>query len=92
MEKITFKELIEGARTEPKKWNNAVIVFTESTFNKVYSEQSRSYQVVSTAKYFDVTKHGNSLFADCLDESEKSVRLDHYIADGWEIDYCYIVN
>ena len=66
---------------------SAVIVFKQSNFTKEYSETSRSYRVTSQGgKIFFNAMIGNSMFGDCLDGSERGVRLDAY---NWEIERCY---
>lgn len=93
-EKISFDEL-----RERKDWKKAVIVFSADSFDKTYTEQQRSYQITSDAKYFDESKAGKSLYGDCLDGKDLAVRLDLYMhslpEDGlgkrWTPEYCYIV-
>lgn len=92
--KLSFNEL-----RDKTDWNKAVIVFSQESFSKPFTETERSYQVSSDAKYFDGSKIGNSLFGDCLDGKDLGVRLDAYMhsipEDGmgkrWIPDYCYIV-
>lgn len=76
-------------------WEKAVIVFTENSFKKEYSELERSYEVNKDCKYFDSSKIGNSLFGNCLDGKDKGVRLDWYMhpseSDRWKVEYCYII-
>lgn len=86
MEKLTLSEL-----SKAKGWKEAVVVFTEDTWEKVYSLDSRSYAVSHDAKYFDPNMIGNSLFGNALDGTDNGVRLDIYMGDGWKVDYCYIV-
>lgn len=85
-ERLTLKQLEERIN----EWNKAVIVFTEDSFDKPYTEQERSYEIRSDAKYFDGSKLGNSLFGNCLDGKDHNVRLDWYLGE-WHIEYCYIV-
>lgn len=85
MKKTTLHELAND-----KTWEEAVIVFTEDTFDKPYTELERSYKVNHDCRYFDPSKIANSIFGNCLDGIDIGVRLDHYIYQGWEIDYCYI--
>jgi hypothetical protein len=73
-----------------KTWKEAVVVFTESSFKNPYSELVRSYKISSGDKYFDGNMGGNSLYGDCLDGVDLGVRLDHYLYEGWKVDYCYI--
>lgn len=98
---MTFKELrnylCEYNRTH--NWVTesikAVIVFTPDSFDKEYSEESRSYEISSDNKTFR-NSISNSLFGYCLDGTDQEVRLDHYIEyygnkPGWKVDYCYLV-
>jgi hypothetical protein len=71
-------------------WKEAVVVFTEDSFKKPYTELERSYKISSGDKYFDGNMGGNSLFGNCLDGTDLGVRLDIYIYEGWKVDYCYI--
>lgn len=90
MEKLTFNQL------KNESWKEAVIVFTKGSFNREFTEESRSYRVKSDAKYFDANMIGNSLFGDCLDGKDDAVRLDRYMyhqkeGENWEVEYCYII-
>ena len=67
----------------------AVVVFSQKSFKKKYPLKSRSYRFQSDEKYFVPGMGGNSLFADCLDESEHGVRLDWYLG-SWKVEYCYM--
>ena len=90
MDKLTFKQLKDS-----KDWKEAVIVFTENSFTKPYTEEQRSYKVSSDAKYFDYSKIGNSLFGDCLDGTDNGARLDFYMhhheKEKWIVEYCYLI-
>lgn len=99
MEKITFSELTE-AFYKHNEVNNAsfvnkniltgVIVFKNGPwFKKEFTEIERSYSFSSNNKFFVPCMCGNSIFADCLDNTEHGIRLDAYFGK-WEIDYCYI--
>lgn len=55
-----------------------------------YPLESRSYRFSSANKYFIPGMLGNSIFAECLDESER-INLVNYMYD-WDIEYCYIEN
>lgn len=91
MEKFTFEELENN-----KNWSEAVVVFTEDSFNEQYTEIQRSYAIKSDEKWFDSRMNGNSLFGNCLDGTDQGVRLDIYMrmlpSEGkrWSVDYCYI--
>ena len=101
MKKMTFQELrdyiCEYNRTH--NWAaeviSAVIVFTPDSFNKEYSEESRSYEIRSDNKTFR-NCNSNSLFGYCLDGTDQGVRLDYYMEyywkeNRWKVDYCYLV-
>lgn len=72
------------------------IVFSKDSFNKDYSEESRTYRVSSNNKAFQAHKVGYSIFADCLDGTDTCVRLERYMAledggnNGWKVEKCYI--
>lgn len=97
-EHLTLEELEEKAHN--KEWEKAVIVFKPESFDKEYSEQSRSYEVSSDANYFQSGKISSSLFGYCLDGTDQGVRLDLYMkalpednmGKRWLVDYCYIVD
>ena len=99
--KITYKELKEiftniNKNKEPDKYG--VIVFTEDSFTKPYSLESRSYKVSSDNKVFKPDALGYSLYGSALDGSDDEVRLESYMkeehggSDGWKVDYCYILD
>lgn len=100
MEKISYGELCEKMREFNKVHNNTskgnnkvlkgVIVFTQDSFDKTYTEVERSYEVTSDNKAFLPNMISNSIFGNCLDGKDLGIRLDLYIYDGWKIDYCYI--
>lgn len=99
--KITFDELRNYFIVHNKThdyWKDkieAVIVFTEDSFDREYSEESRSYKVNSDNKTFrDCCS--NSLYGSCLDGTDQFVRLDHYMnwygrENGWKVEYCYLL-
>ena len=101
MKKMTFEELrnyiCEYNRTH--NWVietiKAVVVFTPDSFDKEYSEESRSYEFRSDNKTFR-NCCSNSLYASCLDGTDQGVRLDYYMEyygreNGWKVDYCYLI-
>ena len=67
-----------------------VVVIDQSSFDKEYSEESRSYMFRSDNKYFVSGMGGNSIFASSLDGTDVGVRLDWYL-NKWKIEYCYIL-
>ena len=105
MKKITWNELCKamwkfneehGYTTKGNKEKlEGVVVFTEDSWNKVYTETQRSYQFSSDNKAFLAHQSSNSIFADCLDGTDLGVRIDWYMHDGkmpWKVDYCYLLN
>lgn len=95
MDKLTFEQLQELGYEN--KWDKAVIVFTEDSFDKQYPIESRSYEVKSDAKAFTKGMIGFSIFADSIDGMDKGVNLVNYMfyhdnpKDNWKVDYCYII-
>ena len=101
IKKITFEELRNYFIVHNKThdyWKDkieAVIVFTEDSFDREYSEESRSYKINNDNKTFR-NCISNSLFGYCLEGTDQGVRLDHYMEyygnkPGWKVDYCYLV-
>ena len=99
--RMTFKEVMRHFSEHNKKPNwtknilKAVIVFTEDSFTREYSEESRSYEIRSDNNTFR-NSISNSLFGYCLDGTDQGVRLDAYMKfygnePGWKVDYCYLV-
>lgn len=92
-----FEKIMEDACAEGKNIKG-VIVFKPESFDKEYSEKSRSYEVSSDNKYWNPEKAGNSLFGYCLDGTDQGARLDWYmhsipkdnLGKRWEVDYCYL--
>ena len=71
-----------------------VVVFTEDSFTKPYTEKSRSYRFTSDNKAFLANQCSNSIFADCLDGTDDGVRIDWYMHDPkmpWKVEYCYLL-
>ena len=104
MEKITYAQFVEAMRNFNKteafttkgtqKVLKGVIVFTEDSFDKPYTETERSYMTTSDNKFFFSNMISNSIYADCLDGKDLGVRLDWYMYgndDNWKVDYCYLL-
>lgn len=104
MNKITWSELEKamwkfneehGYRHKGNKERlEGVVVFTEDSFSKPFTEKQRSYQFSSDNKAFLVNQGSNSIFADCLDEKDLGVRIDWYMHDKenpWKVEYCYLL-
>lgn len=72
------------------------IVFTEDSFTKPYSEESRTYGLSSNNKAFQPNMSGYSIYGSCKDGTDPCVRLEAYMAaekggkDGWKIERCYM--
>lgn len=104
MKKITWSELAKAMWDFNKEHEyttkgNAkhlagVVVFTEDSFNKPYTEKERSYRFTSDNKAFLPNQHSNSIFADCLDNTDLGVRLDWYMhgEKPWKVEYCYLLD
>ena len=104
MKKVTWREVEKamwqfneerGYTTKGNKERlEAVVVFTEDSFKKHYTEKDRSYQFSSDNKAFLPNQLGYSIFADCLDGHDLGVRIDWYMRDTenpWKVEYCYFV-
>lgn len=100
MEKITYAELTNIFREHEQKNTGkhltGAIVFTEDSFDKIYSLEARTYLVSSNNKAFLPNMGGYSIYGSALDGTDPLVRLEHYMAaehggeDGWKVDYCYL--
>lgn len=68
------------------------IVFSQDSFDKPYSEQSRTYVVSSNNKAFISGAGGYSIYGSCLDGTDQCVRLERYMRgeNAWKIDRCYM--
>lgn len=84
------------AENDRKEHLTGYVVFTEDSFDKPYSEESRTYVISSNNKAFQSGMGGYSIYASSLDGSDKCVRLEAYMADehggenGWKIEKCYM--
>ena len=99
---MTYKELKkvfinhEANRSSTDDPLIGYIVFTEDSFNKQFSEKSRTYKVYSDCKAFMPDKCGYSIFGSCIDGTDIDVRLDKYMVDeqggknGWKVERCYL--
>jgi hypothetical protein len=96
MKKITYTELKDAMynfndeHSDGKASLYGVIVFTENSFDKPYTETERSYRVSNDNKGFQHGKISNSIYGNCLDNKDLGVRLDWYMHEGWKVDYCYL--
>lgn len=79
---------------DPNPLSGVMVFSNENAKNgqwkQEYPLESRSYKFSSANKYFIPGMIGNSIFAECLDESER-INLVNYMHD-WVIEYCYIEN
>ena len=68
------------------------IVFTADSFNREYSEESRTYVVNSDNKAYQSGMGGYSIYAYCLDGTDPCLRLEGYMRgeNAWKIEKCYI--
>lgn len=70
------------------------LTFSQASFEKEYSEESRTYAVSSDNKAFWSRTGSCSIFGSALDGSDEYVRLDHLMAseqggpDGWQLERC----
>lgn len=96
MEKISYAEFREAMFKFNEEHTNSeeklygVIVFTEDSFDKPYTERERSYKISNEQNAFKHGKISNAIWADCLDGKDLDVRLDYYMGN-WKIDYCYLL-
>lgn len=104
MKKLNYAEFTEIMREHNNKTDgdyakaiSGVIVFTEDSFTKIYSLESRSYEVSSCNKAWIAGMGGYSIYGTSLDKTDRGVRLEAYMraekggADGWKVDYCYLL-
>lgn len=69
----------------------AVVVFSESTFSKPFTETERSYCFSSDNKGFLPNMNSSSIFGSCLDGTDNNIRLNDYIYYSLKVDYCYLI-
>lgn len=96
---LTYQKLREYFRAAERKGQHLTgyIVFSQASFAKAYSLESRTYVVSSDNKAFWSKVGSRSIFASVLDGSDPNVRLDCFMAaeqggpDGWQIERCYMM-
>jgi len=68
------------------------IVFAEDSFDKTYSEESRTYVVSSNNKAYIPGAGGYSIYGSCLDGTDQNIRLEGYMRGdkAWHIERCYM--
>ena len=96
---MTYQEMKNHFREVEKEYGEHItgyIVFSQDSFTKPYSLESRTYVVSSDNKAFQPNKGGYSIFAEALDGTDRGVRLEQYMAeefggkDGWKVERCYM--
>ena len=76
----------------------AHITFTEDSFDKPYSRESRTYEIQSDNKAFMPNMGGYSIYGDSVDGSDTNVRLEQYMAEeyaregGWVVEDCILLD
>ena len=96
---LTYQKLREYFRAAERSGQHLTgyLVFSQASFTKEYSLESRTYAVSSDNKAFWSKVGSRSIFASALDGSDPHVRLDQYMAaeqggpDGWQIERCYMM-
>ena len=74
------------------------IVFTQTSFEKEYPLESRTYIVSSANKAFQPNMGGYYIYASSLDGTDPIIRLERYMAikhggkTGWQIERCYMTS
>lgn len=86
MKQVTYSKLKEEFYDKENKYT--LIIYSQSNFNKEYSELSRTYLISSNNKYFQSGKISNSLFGSCIDGTDIGVRLDTY---NWKVEKVVIL-
>ena len=95
---LSYKEMATRFREAESHGEHleGCVVFTQDSFNKEYSLESRTYKISSDNKAYQSTMRGYSIFASSLDGSDRGVRLDAYMTDehggkdGWKVERCYM--
>ncbi|MCM1296286.1 MAG: YodL domain-containing protein [Muribaculaceae bacterium] len=97
---MTYQQMKQRFREKEKEYGEHLtgyIVFSQASFEKPYSLESRTYVVSSDNKAFQPNKGGYSIFASALDGSDNGIRLEQYMAsehggtDGWQVERCYML-
>ena len=104
IKKLSYNEFVKVMQEHNSKTKGdykqaikGVIVFTEDSFNNIYSLESRSYEVSSYNKAWIAGMGGYSISGSALDGSDDGVRLEMYMQaehggdNGWKVDYCYLL-
>lgn len=72
------------------EFEEAVVVYTEDSFPRQFTEEERSYRFSKSCPYYEDGKISNRITGSCLDGLDNGVRLDWYF-DKWTIEKIYIV-
>lgn len=95
---LTYRQMVTLFRAAENENSHlcGYVVFSSDSFDKPYSERSRTYGISSNNKAFQSRMGGYSIYGSSLDGSDMCVRLDQYIEpeyggkDGWKIERCYM--
>jgi len=98
MTDLTYREFKRYCRAAERAGLHITgyITFSPASFEKKYSEESRTYAVSSDNKAYWSRTGSHSIFGSSLDGSDQHVRLDHRMAsefggpDGWQIERCQL--
>lgn len=96
MNYVALRNLLRSVEGAGKGHVEAYVVFTEDSFDRPYSEESRTYAFSSDNKAFQSGMGGYSIYGSCLDGTDRGVRLEAYMAAekggkaGWKIERCYM--
>ena len=96
MSYLEMKKRFREAENNRSGHLTGYIVFSQDSFTKPYSLESRTYVVSSDNKAFQPNMGGYSIFASALDGTDMGVRLEQYMAeerggkDGWKVERCYM--
>ncbi len=92
---MTYNEMTSVFREAIRKHHPHVvgyIVFTEDSFDQIYSLESRTYEVSSNNKAFIPNMSGYSIYGSSIDGSDINIRLEAYMRgeNAWKVDRCYM--
>ena len=97
---MTYKKMADlfQAAEQAGKHLTGYIIFTQDSFEKPYSAESRTYEVSSDNKAYKPNMGGYSIYGSSLDRTDLCVRLERYMAvekggpSGWQIERCYMMS
>lgn len=93
----TLKEILVEAASQNKLVEAFIIFTTDSFISGEYPKNERTYLLTSHEKAFSANANGYSIFGNCMDGRDMSIRLERYMAeekggkDGWKVENCGIV-